>query len=133
MYLVKCATVSTSGKILESERRVVCLIDGDETMFALSQITKGTAGGRFVAATLTESIQEYISSTQYPLRAWVFFSKCGLLDMIKTRTYASDDACKGIEDFVQGFSQASDRFLMIDIGSGKGAIASKVKGYLSRP
>lgn len=108
----------------------MCLIDGDELIFSLSQLEKGTAGGRFVAATLAQSIQKHMNPlTQYTLRVWVFYNKSGLFDFLANK--GRSDICRAIEDFALGFSQASDRFLMADIGTGRYAVPSKLKGWAS--
>ncbi|KAJ3488739.1 hypothetical protein NLI96_g2613 [Meripilus lineatus] len=110
----------------ESERRVVCLIDGDEMTFSLSQIAKGTAGGRVVAATLMDALKHLADHSQITIRAWVFFNKNEILKVSGIR--GNSDVSRGIEDFVVGFNRTNDRFLMADVGTGK--VSPKVKACL---
>lgn len=116
-------------KTQESERRVVCLIDGDEMTFSLSQIAKGTAGGRVVAATLMDALKHLADHSQITIRAWVFFNKNEILKVSGIR--GNSDVSRGIEDFVVGFNRTNDRFLMADVGTGK--VSPKVKGHSSCP
>ncbi|CAL1701466.1 unnamed protein product [Somion occarium] len=107
------------------DRRVICLIDGDGAIFSLVQVAKGQAGGQTAAAKLTESIRQYLPSDHYQLSVWVFLNKGGLLETL--RKCGKEDARRNLEDFIKGFNQAADRFLMVDVGSGKEAVDAKIK------
>ncbi|KAI0796542.1 hypothetical protein C8Q75DRAFT_802236 [Abortiporus biennis] len=117
-----------SLKILD--HRVVCLIDGDGSIFSLSEIAKGQAGGLSVATRLTEAIRGHVPSEKHPyhLYAWIFYNRSGLLETLKK--YSKENARKGFDDFVLGFNRASERFLMTDVGSGKEAVDSKLRAIL---
>ncbi|THG95506.1 hypothetical protein EW026_g6163 [Hermanssonia centrifuga] len=111
-----------------ADRRVVCLIDGDGTIFSLSQIAQGVPGGRSVAAKLTEAIRQYLPSDQFQLHVWLYFNKRGLSETL--RRCDRRDAADGLEAFVWGFNQAAERFMMVDVGAGKEVVDAKVKAYL---
>lgn len=41
------------------------------------------------------------------------------------------DATANLEDFVMGFNQAAERFVMVDVGGAKEAAHAKIKGQYS--
>ena len=43
----------------------------------------------------------------------------------------SHSADRGFDDFIKGVNHAADRFLMVDVGSGKEAVDAKIKGEVS--
>lgn len=106
------------------------LIDGDGAIFTPQLITLGQSGGHKAAKQLSDSIKEYILSLgeirQFQLSVYIFFNKRGLLDTFGRCSYHS--AKLRLEDFVTGFNQATERFIMVDVGSGKEAADSKIKG-----
>ncbi|KAF7981646.1 hypothetical protein HWV62_32750 [Athelia sp. TMB] len=92
----------------------------------------GQQGGRQAAQQITKGIAEYLSDEDIQvfgrgLSFWVtvYFNKTGLLNAL-----ASHDICtpEQFESFCVGFSQASPRFLMIDVGYGKDAVEFKIRG-----
>jgi len=113
-----------------SERRVVCLIDGDGTIFADDIIARGHEGGYTAAQMLTESIQKYLrhnfSLDQFQLWTYVFYNKRGLSETLGRFNFGSAKA--KLDDFMIGFNQAAGRFFMVDVGSGKEAADAKIKG-----
>ena len=111
------------------DRQVFCLIDGDGTIFSLAQVAKGQTGGRECAAKLTESIRKQLPADAYQLYVWVFMNKGGFLETL--RKCGKEDARRNFDDFIKGFNQAADRFLMVDVGSGKEAVDAKIKGEVS--
>ena len=117
------------------ERRVVCLVDGDGSVFSLSNIARGRAGGRDVATRLTEGIKQYFASEQFQLHVWVFLNKNGLSEAL--RRYAKEDARAQLDNFIHGFNQAAGRFMIVDVGPGKEAADAKIRctspGYMASP
>jgi hypothetical protein len=108
------------------------LIDGDGSIFSNELIADGQAGGHLAAKRLSDAIGQYLSSNcainQFQLWVYVFFNKRGLLE---TFGRAGLPIAKAkLDDFVLGFNQAAERFLMIDVGSGKEAADAKIKGML---
>ncbi|EPQ59338.1 hypothetical protein GLOTRDRAFT_125643 [Gloeophyllum trabeum ATCC 11539] len=114
------------------ENRVVCLIDGDGTIFAPSLLAQGREGGRAAARQLTESIHKYLSELnqfhEAQLWVYVFFNKSGLLGTLQ-RVGLRDEA-QSFEEFMIGFNQAGERFLMVDVGNAKEAADAKIRVYL---
>jgi hypothetical protein len=110
--------------------RVICLIDGDGSIFSNDLIADGQAGGHLAAKMLSESTAQYLSSNcainQYQLWVYVFFNKRGLLETFGKAGLQLPKA--RLDDFVMGFNQAAERFLMIDVGNGKEAADAKIKG-----
>lgn len=109
---------------------MVCVIDGDGTIFASDLISQGQAGGYSAAQMLTEYTQQYFlknySLDQFQLWTYIFYNKRGLLEAIgRAGLY---QAKAKLDDFMIGFNQAAGRFLMVDVGSGKEIADSRVKG-----
>jgi len=108
--------------------RIVTLIDGDGTIFRSTLIEAGRQGGHHAALTLTDSITQYlhanVGANQYQIWVYVFFNKGGLYSILPF------DVRNKLEDFIVGFNQASERFMMVDVGAGKEAADAKVKGLL---
>jgi hypothetical protein len=110
--------------------RIVTLLDGDGAIFTNELIVQGSAGGHAAAKMLSDSILQFLKVNyggyQYQLWVYIFVNKRGLMDasgragnyMVKTR----------FEDFWMGFNQAAERFIMVDVGSGKEAADAKIKG-----
>lgn len=105
------------------------LLDGDGAIFAPSLIGLGKAGGHQVASQLAGSIKDYVHSLdktrQFQLVVYIFFNKRGLAETLSRCGHYLAGA--RLEDFVTGFNQATERFMMIDVGSGKEAADSKIK------
>lgn len=116
----------------DTERRVVCLIDGDGTIFSPSYLAQGQVGGLNAAQILVEHIREYLlkedslSSSSYELFIYCFLHKKGLVETLAKAGYA--DASEHFDEFVAGFNQAGHRFLMVDVGYGKENADSKLRG-----
>lgn len=108
--------------------RIVTLIDGDGTIFLPQLIEQGVKGGHFAASKLAESITQYlhanIGTNQYQIWVYVFFNKRGLYSCL------TPNAKYNFDDFIIGFNQAAERFMMVDVGGGKEAADAKVKGLL---
>ncbi|KAF9451615.1 hypothetical protein P691DRAFT_698817 [Macrolepiota fuliginosa MF-IS2] len=112
--------------------RVVVLLDGDGAIFVPQLIALGQSGGHKAATMLSDSIKEYILSLdeirQFQLSVYIFFNRRGLLYTLNRCSYHS--ARLRLEDFVTGFNQATERFIMVDVGSDKEAADAKIKAFL---
>ncbi|KAG6880451.1 hypothetical protein C0992_000053 [Termitomyces sp. T32_za158] len=110
--------------------RVVALLDGDGTIFSPDLIAQGRVGGHAAAQKLSDHILQYLTSNfganQYQLWVYVFLNKRGLVD---TFWRIGNNTVKSrFDDFVTGFNQAAERFLMVDVGDAKEAADAKIKG-----
>ena len=111
----------------------MCLIDGDGSIFSNDLIADGQTGGHLAAKMLSEATAQYLSShcgiNQFQLWVYVFFNKRGLLETFGRAGLHIPKA--KFDDFILGFNQAAERFLMVDVGSGKEAADAKIKGKLA--
>ncbi|KAF8558842.1 hypothetical protein OG21DRAFT_1404128, partial [Imleria badia] len=114
------------------EKRVICLLDGDGTIFNPDLIAQGQEGGLEAARLLTESVRHFLTSDlrheKFHLWVYLFYNKRGLLETF-SRVGLSPARLK-FDDFIIGFNQAAERFLMVDVGGGKEAADAKIKVYL---
>ncbi|KAF9557235.1 hypothetical protein CPC08DRAFT_743709 [Agrocybe pediades] len=112
--------------------RVIALLDGDGTIFNPQLIAQGQSGGHLAAQKLSDAIVQQLATTngvnQYQLWAYVFLNKRGLTDALGRAGYLAAKA--KFDDFVIGFNQAAERFLMVDVGSAKEAADAKIKALL---
>lgn len=112
---------------------VLCVLDGDGTIFADHLLRAGLQGGREAARNLTNGMWDYLKGPDYDGHAhfnvWlsIYFNKGGLLD-----TLVRSDVCTAdqFESFLVGISQASPRFVLVDVGHGKEAADAKIKGLV---
>ena len=115
--------------------RIVTLLDGDGAIFSSDLIKRGKTGGQEAAQILSENIQKYVTSkygaNAYQISIHLFLNKQGLMDALG-RNVTSVVRSK-FEDFLMGFNQASERFLVVDVGNAKEAADAKIKskGYFS--
>ncbi|KAL0949655.1 hypothetical protein HGRIS_014951 [Hohenbuehelia grisea] len=120
---------------LESQlkgHRVVALLDGDGVIFAADLIRRGQSGGHDAARKLSDSIMKHLTDNYgpnpYQLYVYIFVNKRGLTE---TFGKTGHDALKAkFEDFIIGFNQAAERFMVVDVGPGKEAADAKIKAYL---
>lgn len=106
------------------------LLDGDGAVFLPHLIFLGHAGGQKAAVALSEGIKEHLrtlgDTCQVQISVYIFFNKQGLS---KTLGHCSYHGARiRFDDFVAGFNQATERFMMIDVGSDKEAADSKMRG-----
>ncbi|KAG6878105.1 hypothetical protein C0993_012109 [Termitomyces sp. T159_Od127] len=110
--------------------RVVALLDGDGAIFSPDLIAQGRVGGHAAAQKLSDYILQYLTSSfganQYQLWVYVFFNKRGLVDTFWR--VGNITAKSRFDDFVMGFNQAAEKFLMVDVGDTKEAADAKIKG-----
>ncbi|KAG5340991.1 hypothetical protein C0989_012365 [Termitomyces sp. Mn162] len=112
--------------------RVVVLLDGDGAIFSPELISQGRVGGHAAAQKLSDYILQHLSlnfgANQYQLWVYVFLNKRGLVD---TFGRVGNITVKSrFDDFVMGFNQAAERFLMVDVGDAKEAADAKIKARL---
>ncbi len=120
--------------IQEDNPLIVCLIDGDGNIFSSDLIKLGQFGGRQAAMLLTKGLTDYLSSVDStqasaPGRGqlWltIYCNKSGLVDTLTSNSICTAEE---FEAFVLGFNQASPLFSIVDVGNGKEAADSKIKG-----
>ena len=113
---------------------IVCLIDGDGNIFSADFIQQGQAGGRLAASQLFKGLTDHLTSldpsdASIPARSqlWltIYCNKSGLLDTLTSNAVCTAEQ---FEAFVLGFNQASPLFSIVDVGNGKEAADSKIKG-----
>ncbi|KAK7031685.1 hypothetical protein R3P38DRAFT_2925133 [Favolaschia claudopus] len=112
--------------------RIITLIDGDGAIFSSQLIAQGQKGGHAAAQLLSDGTYQHIAAN-HDLRAlqlwvYVFFNKRGLIETFRRTGLAV--LISKVDDFVIGFNQATERFLMVDVGSTKEAADAKLKVYL---
>ncbi|KAF9222090.1 hypothetical protein BS17DRAFT_235498 [Gyrodon lividus] len=114
------------------EKRVICLLDGDGTIFSADLMNQGQEGGLEAARMLTEKIRQYLSCDhayeQFQLWVYLFYNKRGLLETFGRVGLSA--AKQKFEDFIIGFNQAAERFVMVDVGGSKEAADAKIKVHL---
>ena len=110
--------------------RIVVLIDGDGAIFNTKLIAQGQAGGHAAAQKLSDSITQHLTTTygvnHYQLWVYVFLGKRGLADAFGRAGLMA--AKSKFDDFIMGFNQAAERFIMLDVGGAKEAADTKIKG-----
>ncbi|THH33656.1 hypothetical protein EUX98_g529 [Antrodiella citrinella] len=99
-----------------------------EQAAADEQAVLGQAGGRLAAAKLTEFIKNIMPSGYCQIHVYVFAHKLGLIHALKKS--GLDTVARHLEDFIIGFNQSTERFIFLDVGSGKEAVDSKLRAYL---
>ena len=110
---------------------ILCVIDGDMNIFSPALLKQGLQGGRQAAQELTKNIAEFLSQEEVQifgrLSFWVtiYFNKRGLVNMLREEGICAPDQ---FETFMTGLSQASPRFLLVDVGPGKDGSDVKIKG-----
>jgi hypothetical protein len=113
---------------------ILCVIDGDACIFTESLLRQGHEGGRQAAQQLTKAVAEYLTSEDVHvlgrLSFWitVYYNKTGLTSVLERRQLCTPEQ---LEAFIMGFSQASPRFLLVDVGYGKDATFTKITGQIS--
>ncbi|KAF8897394.1 hypothetical protein BD779DRAFT_1667381 [Infundibulicybe gibba] len=115
---------------------ILCVINGEENIFAQDLLVKGQAGGRAAAQHITKAIAEYLANEDIHifgrLSFWVtiYYSKLELLEALMEHAICTREQ---FEAFLIGFSQSSPRFLMVDVGYGQEAVDTKIKDIHSFP
>jgi hypothetical protein len=101
-------------------------------IFAPDLIAQGQEGGHAAAKMMSEFVRLDFSTKyqldQFHFWVYVFYNKRGLIDAIGRAGFWA--AKQKFEDFAFGFNQAAERFVMVDVGSGKEAADAKIKVIL---
>lgn len=109
------------------------MLDGDGMIFTQELMSQGQEGGLAAARKLTERVRQFISTSegfeQYQLWVYLFYNKRGLLETFG-RVGLTTVRAK-FDDFMMGFNQAAERFIMVDVGGSKEAADAKLKGELT--
>lgn len=108
------------------------MIDGNGNIFTQSLLTQGQRGGRCAAQQLTKGIAEFLSKEDVyafgrQLSFWVtvYFNKAGLLNSLVAHDICTQEQ---LDSFLAGFSQASPRFSVIDVGDDNESAEAKIRG-----
>lgn len=115
---------------------ILCVIDGDGNIFNNNLLVSGLEGGREAGRVLMQGIDEYLKTSNFQSRGrltlWlsVYFNKKGLQETLIAHNVCS---LEQFEAFLTGFSQASPRFSLVDVGPGKEAADAKIKGRNQHP
>ncbi|KZV99631.1 hypothetical protein EXIGLDRAFT_640358 [Exidia glandulosa HHB12029] len=117
------------GSMKEDTPLVVCLIDGDGTIFAQDFLVNGQEGGRLAARALHRGMLEYLGSaaTRAVVCATVYCNRMGLREALSRNEVCSHTQ---FDAFWIGFSQAASMFQMVDVGPGKEAADAKLREAL---
>ncbi|KAL0582002.1 hypothetical protein V5O48_000060 [Marasmius crinis-equi] len=111
-----------------------CVLNGDETFFANLLLVQGFQGGQRAAHLLTKAIAECLSREETHLFTgltfWVtlFVNKAQLGNTLVGQNVCTKDQ---FDSFLAGFSQASSRFLVVDVCGSEGGADAKIKEYLA--
>jgi hypothetical protein len=108
------------------------LIDGDGAIFDLDLIAQGQEGGHKAASILSEGIMKRLPNQNGHQQLWVyvFLNKRGLSDTF--HRLSEHQAKLKLDDFMIGFNQSTERFIMVDVGGAKEAADAKIKGLFHR-
>ncbi|KAH8113331.1 hypothetical protein DFH11DRAFT_1510555 [Phellopilus nigrolimitatus] len=100
-------------------------------MFSTKLIAKGQEGGRLAAKQLSESVHFHLTAAQ-PCHLWtyIFFDKLAFLNSLVWGGEDCRDARDRLEEFMSGFNQSCERFVMADIGNDKEAAGAKIRASL---
>jgi hypothetical protein len=105
-------------------------LDGDGAIFNPQLISQGLSGGHSAAQRLSDAITHHLTLTvgtnHYQLWVYIFLNKRGLMDTFGRVGLLS--AKTKFEEFILGFNQAAERFLLVDVGGAKEAADAKIKG-----
>lgn len=106
-------------------------MDGDAFIFNRNLLSLGQQGGRQAAQQMTQGIAEFLSQEDVQvfgrLSFWItiFLNRRGVLDALLAN---SGCTAEQFDAFLTGFSQASPRFQIVDVGTARDAVSTKIKG-----
>lgn len=128
-----CCTYSYTVSLKKAGQNpvILCIVDGEANLFSRSLLSLGQQGGLQAAQELTQGIAEFLSQEDVQvfgrLSFWisVFLNRRTVLD-----TLLATAACtpEQFDAFLTGFSQASPRFQIVEVGTASDAVDSKIKG-----
>lgn len=110
---------------------ILCVVDGDACVFTEALLRQGHEGGRQAAQQLTKVVADYLTHQDIhvlgQLSFWVsiYYNRIGLASVLERHQICTPEQ---LEAFTMGFSQASPRFLLVDVGYGKDATFTKITG-----
>lgn len=114
---------------------ILAVIDGSENIFTDTLLKQGHLGGRQAAQHITKGIAEYLSNEGVHvfgrLSFWVTVY-LGRTQLLETLVAHNKCTAEQFEAFCTGFTQASPRFLVVDVGPGNEAVEVKVRGMQLR-
>jgi hypothetical protein len=114
--------LSSYALLQTHERQVICVIDGDGTIFSRDLVKTGREGGLAAIRLLTDAINDYLpGEPMYHLWIYCFMNKRGL-----ARPLGVMDTT--LDDFIAGFNQADGRAFLVDIGYGKEVADARIRG-----
>ncbi|KIJ70233.1 hypothetical protein HYDPIDRAFT_121815 [Hydnomerulius pinastri MD-312] len=125
--------IASMESLMSQSLLILCVIDGDACIFTESLLRQGHEGGRQAAQQLTKAVAEYLTSEDVHvlgrLSFWItiYYNRTGLSSVLERHQLCTPEQ---FEAFIMGFSQASPRFLLVDVGYGKDATFSKITEYL---
>ncbi|TCD66944.1 hypothetical protein EIP91_000722 [Steccherinum ochraceum] len=126
--------ISTLSFIKSQNPLIHCAVDGNVNLFHSSFLTQGQQGGRKAAQSLTGLIAEYLSQEDIQvfgrLSFWItlFINRQGLLAELLGGNSCTTEQFNA---FLLGFSLASPRFLVVDVGPASDGVELKIREYLS--
>jgi hypothetical protein len=101
---------------------VICVIDGDGTVFSRDLVQNGREGGLAAIRLLTNAISDYLpDGSAYQLWIYCFMNKRGL-----ARPLGVTDTM--LDEFIAGFNQGGSRAFLVDIGYGKEVADARIRG-----
>lgn len=112
---------------------ILCAVDGGLNIFHPDLLARGAEGGRTAAQDLTKKIAEYLYQEDIQvfgrLSFWItlFINRDGLHETLLGSNLCTADQFRS---FLVGFSQASPRFLIVEVGPGPEAVDAKLREYL---
>ncbi|KAJ2915274.1 hypothetical protein MD484_g5151, partial [Candolleomyces efflorescens] len=112
-------------------KRVVVLIeiDGEGAVFNLDLISKGIVGGREAGLQLATGIRRNLRLREgRQLWVYVFLNRRRLDEALGSSDAKPQAqlALRTLSDFMVGFSQANQRFMIVDVGAESGAAYAKI-------
>ncbi|KAJ2926777.1 hypothetical protein H1R20_g10300, partial [Candolleomyces eurysporus] len=112
--------------------RLVVLIDGDGAIFDLDLIAEGQIGGHKAASKLSDGVMQNLPArNNLQLWVYVFLNRRGLSDtFVRVSRLSAKISRQKLDDFIVGFNQAAERFIMVDVGNAKEAADAKIKAVL---
>ncbi|KAL0949657.1 hypothetical protein HGRIS_009698 [Hohenbuehelia grisea] len=113
---------------------ILCVINAESLPFSEGLFVEGIQGGQIAAQELTRSIAEQLANDGVQLVSnrlsfWttLYFNRSNLESKLVGNDICSKEQLDG---FLSGFSQASTRFAVVDVGAGKDGADAKIKEYL---
>jgi hypothetical protein len=113
---------------------ILCVLDGNSFLYHQEYLLQGLNGGKQAAHHLTESIADFLAMQGLHnlknLSFWITIYHCrnALLQTVLSHGICSKEQ---FEAFFHGFSLASARFSVVDVGDGDDSASAKIAGRCS--